>query len=76
MQESKVPIRAQGLDIHVQGFRGNEEHDINPYVYVGVHDGEAWIKFEGDITPENAQILGEELRKHAEYATSVAEQGE
>lgn len=75
MQLSKVET-LEGEDVLVQGFKGDVAQGIAPYVFVGVFDekddGDAPPEF--TLTPENAHILSEEIRKHAEFAS--AEQGE
>lgn len=76
MQLSKVET-LEGESVLVQGFRGSEALGISPYVFIGVFDDkddDAGYPPEFTLTPENAQILGEEIRKHAEFAS--AEQGE
>ena len=46
--------------------------EIAPSVFIGVADSEGqWSKFEGELSTENAHILSEELRKHAEYASNT-----
>lgn len=59
----------------VQGFRRNDELGIEPYVFIGF-DGEILAEedIEPILTPENAHILSEEIRKHAEYAASAEEE--
>ena len=75
MQASKVAVRATDLEVIVQGFKGSEGHDIKPYVLVGIIGEVGWTEFSGELSPESAHILSEEIRKHAEFAAS-AEQGE
>lgn len=70
LSTSKVTAVIDGLNgsIIVQGFRGDE-----PYVFVGgltFDDLDEHREFH--LTPEEAHILGEELRKHAEFATTAA----
>lgn len=69
MQASKVPITGTDLDLVVQGFKGGE--GIQPYVFVQVLHDEVWSQFDGELTPENAHILSEEIRKHAEWSASL-----
>lgn len=68
-------VQAQdGVIALIQGFRGSEGHGIQPYVYMDFRDEET-----GDdptmveFTPENAHILSEEIRKHAEFASAGEE---
>lgn len=57
----------------VQGFPASAEDGIEPYVFIGVTD-DGSIFQEITLTPENAHILSEEIRKHAEYAVSAEEE--
>lgn len=61
-------------EIIVQGFRANG--DKPGYVFVGFPDGDMHLSDveEIELSPENAHILSEEIRKHAEFAS--AEKGE
>ena len=71
-EASTVPVHAQDANVVVQGFRGNAKMEIAPSVFIGVADSEGqWSKFEGELSTENAHILSEELRKHAEYASNT-----
>lgn len=57
--------------VAVQGFRKMED-DPN-YVFIGIDEGSGFVN-EIVLTPENAHILSEEIRKHAEFANSSAEE--
>jgi hypothetical protein len=59
-----------GTTVVVQGFRGDDERGINPYVFLGVAGEGDWVDIEINLTPENAHILSEEIRKHAEFAAT------
>ena len=59
----------------VQGFKRNDELGIEPYVFLGVDGGGEWADIEANLSPEDAHILSEEIRKHAEFAQSVREEG-
>ena len=72
MRSSKIETTNPDVEVFVQGFRRNEDTGFEPYVFVGTLEQAEEIT----LTPENAQILGEELRKHAEYAVNAAEEGE
>ena len=77
MASSIVEAEVEGLPgrITIQGFREGEGEP--PYVLVAfAEDGESFFASSSILTPENAHILGEELRKHAEFAQTVREQGE
>lgn len=90
MQASKVPVKNTDLYFIVQGFKGSvseftppgadepEVLTVKPSVLLGVWSTEMDEPlFEGGITVENANIIAEEIRKHAEWAsTPRAEQGE
>ena len=58
----------------VQGFRGGEGV-VGPYVLLaiqqGTPDADAWTEVE--LSLESANILGEFLRREAEYAAIAAE---
>lgn len=77
---SYVDVKADGVQVVVQGFRGSEGLSLDPYVFIGVlssdadEDGDPWVDIEIELTPENAHILSEEIRKHAEYANSAEEE--
>lgn len=58
----------------IQGFPRNDELGIEPYVFLGVDGGGDLAEIEATLTPENAHILSEEIRKHAEYAASAEEE--
>lgn len=81
MQASKVPIHGTALWLVVQGSRGGTAEikgdavEISPLVGLTVwSDHQDEPIFGGDLSPENAHIISEEIRKHAEFAS--AEQGE
>ena len=83
MQLSKVPIRGTDLDMVIQGFRGGKAEldgnvvEFQPSVSVNFWpSGEDSPVFSGDLTPENAHIISEEIRKHAEFAATAADKGE
>ena len=58
----------------VQGFRGGEGL-VGPYVLLAIQqttpDADAWTEVQ--VSLENANILGEFLRREAEYAATAAE---
>lgn len=90
MQATKVPVKNTDLYFIVQGFKGSvseytppgadevETLTVEPSVLVGVWStAQDEPLFEGGITIENANIVAEEIRKHAEWANQPqAEQGE
>lgn len=77
---SYVDVKSEGTRLVIQGFRGSEGLSLDPYVFIGVlvddlgEGGETWVDTEIELTPENAHILSEEIRKHAEYASSAEEE--
>lgn len=62
----EVELDADGFvgELVIQGFRGDK-----PYVFIGslMNDGLDPDR-EYKLTPENAHILSEEIRKHAEWS--------
>lgn len=73
MQASKV----ETLDgeLIIQGFREDKDRATPSYVFLGQLDNAGQLtNAEYELTPENAHIASEEIRKHAEFAAS-AEQG-
>lgn len=62
-------------ELIVQGFRGGGGR--KPYVFIGEllksPEGD-FIPNEISLTPENAHILSEEIRKHAEFSLQQAEE--
>lgn len=71
---SFIPTTDGESRVVVQGFRRNDERGVDPYVFIGV-DGEGdWLDIEINLTPENAHVLGEEIRKQAEF--SLGSKGE
>lgn len=87
MQLSKVPIKATDLWLIVQGFRAGtikmsdepdaETVEFEPTITLaGWADGKNTPEFSMELTAENANIISEEIRKHAEFAQTVREQGE
>lgn len=71
---SFIPTTDGESHVVVQGFRRNDERGVDPYVFIGV-DGEGdWLDIEINLTPENAHVLSEEIRKHAEF--SLGSKGE
>lgn len=69
MKSSYVEVDGS-TSVVVQGFRENDERGINPYVFLGVLGEGDWSHIEVSLTPENAHILSEEIRKHAEFAAT------
>lgn len=67
MQLSRVPTTNEDVEVLVQGFKRNEDKGFEPYVFVGTMEESTDLS----LTPENAHILGEEIRKHAEFAASA-----
>lgn len=59
-----------GTAVFIEGFKGSEEY-FPPYVFVGVEDKDTggWAA-QLSLTPENAHILSEQIRKHAEFAAT------
>lgn len=76
MASSKVPTVDAG-EVIVQGFRAGPVAGAEPYVFIGVLDPEGALA-EGEIqlSVEDANILAEEIRKHAEFAANAASKGE
>lgn len=78
MASSTVDAEVGGIGgrVTIQGFRqgagGNSE------VFIGItENGDGLFKETLTLTPENAHILSEEIRKHAEFSLQQAEeQGE
>jgi len=60
----------------VQGFRPDAENGYPGVVYLATIDQSGTHVGAVELTPENAHILSEEIRKHAEFAQTVREQGE
>lgn len=72
---SKVPavIDEAESELIVQGFRSGGGRE--PYVFIGSLLGDEFDDLrEVTLTAENAHILSEEIRKHAEFASSAEEE--
>lgn len=66
---AKVAAVVDGVntEVIVQGFRRGGSSDA--YVFIGALVDDALADARDiTLTPENAHILGEEIRKHAEYS--------
>lgn len=74
MHSSTVDAEVNGEDgqMLVQGFRpliGTSEG----YVLIALGASDVPFQFEATLSPEDAHIISEEIRKHAEFAQSVRE---
>lgn len=73
---SQSKVSANGHAVLVQGFREGGGED--PYVIVAAITQDNKVVVHLKLSPEEANILGEELRKQAEFAQQepVREKGE
>lgn len=73
MASTKVEVL--GGELVVQGFRGSAINSIEPYVFIGIVNADGGLEpIEGfELTPENAHILSEEIRKQAEFSNNQEE---
>lgn len=78
VRSSHVVATVDGVEVTaiVQGFRPGPKH-TEPYVFLGVVDPEKdSLATEVTFSTEAAHILSEEIRRHAEFAQTVREEGE
>lgn len=71
---SFIPTTDAEVTVVVQGFRRNDERGAEPYVFIGAGNEGGEADIEINLTPLNAHVLSEEIRKHAEY--SLGSKGE
>lgn len=64
----KIQSVIDGSIVATQGFRPDGEYTVEPYVYLGVHEDGATDPSVACLTIEEANTLGEYLRREAEFA--------